>query len=46
MEIKFTNKIKTTKNQKCSDCYYNGNCIINSKTCPYLKKENRNIDDK
>jgi len=32
-------KIKTKRNEKCGDCYYNGNCIISSKSCAYLKNE-------
>lgn len=34
--------IKNKKNEKCGDCYYNGNCIISSKSCIYLKKERKN----
>ena len=30
MEFKETKHIKTKKQDKCGDCYYNGNC-------PYLK---------
>lgn len=32
-------KVKTKKNELCGDCYYNGNCIISSKSCKYLKNE-------
>ncbi len=33
--------IKTKKNEKCGDCFYNGNCIISIKSCPYLKIERK-----
>ena len=35
-------KIKTKKNELCGDCYYNGNCIISSRSCQYLKNERKN----
>lgn len=31
-------RIKTKKNEKCGDCFYNGNCQISIKSCAYLKK--------
>ena len=37
MEIKLTKTTKKITREKC-DCYYNGDCSINLKTCPYLKK--------
>ena len=45
MEIKLTKNKKTVINSKCGDCYYNGNCNINSKTCPYLKPKKVVIED-
>ena len=37
MEFKETKHIKTKKQDKCGDCYYNGNCTVKMNTCPYLK---------
>ncbi len=33
--------VKNRKNEKCGDCFYNGNCIISIKSCPYLKNERK-----
>lgn len=38
MEIKLTKKKKNIASKKCGDCFYNGECNINLRTCPYLKK--------
>ena len=38
MEIKLTKTTKKITREKCGDCYYNGDCSINLKTCPYLNK--------
>lgn len=40
MGTKLTKTIKQKKNIKCGDCYYNGNCVISIRSCPYLKKTN------
>lgn len=37
MEFKETKHIKAKKQDKCGDCYYNGNCTVKMNTCPYLK---------
>lgn len=37
MVITLTKKTKKTYNEKCGDCYYNGDCNISTRTCPYLK---------
>lgn len=39
MELKETKYIKTKKQSKCGDCYYNGSCIVKMNTCPYLKSQ-------
>lgn len=38
MENKTTKKVKTKIQEKCGDCYYNGNCVIKTNSCIYLKK--------
>lgn len=43
METKITKTIKTKKNEKCGNCYYNGNCTITVKSCPYLKQEKKKL---
>lgn len=31
------------KREKCSDCYYNGNCLIPLSKCKYLIKKKKDI---
>ena len=32
---------KAKYRDKCSDCFYNGNCLINLNKCPFLKKKKK-----
>lgn len=41
MGITLTKNKKTILKEKCGDCYYNGNCNISIKSCPYLKIRNK-----
>lgn len=36
------NKTKR-KREKCSDCYYNGNCIIPLSKCKYIIEKKKDI---
>lgn len=45
MEIKLTKNKKNIIREKCGDCFYNGGCNINIKTCPYLKKRKIPIEE-
>ena len=29
---------KAKLREKCGDCFYNGDCLINLNQCPFLKK--------
>ena len=39
-------KMKKEKiREKCGDCFYNGNCLINLKDCFFLKKKKPLIEE-
>lgn len=41
----FMNKVNKTKRKRiqCSDCYYNGNCLIPLSQCKYITKRKKDI---
>lgn len=36
------NKVKRNRT-KCSDCFYNGNCLIPLSKCKYINKKKKDI---
>lgn len=36
---------KAKLREKCGDCFYNGDCLINLKECPFLKKKKKSSEE-
>ena len=36
---------KVKYREKCGDCFYNGDCYINLRECPFLKKRKEIEED-